>query len=104
MFIGECAPNLTSLDIVESAAGRHSRNGITMDVARIGSLHPNLTSLHCTEVGYTSTIEGIYAAYKCWVIIKRYCLEIAIHLPQIRSLGLYAHAYDDGIVVSTRNS
>lgn len=64
MFIGESAPNLTSLDIKESAAGHYPWNGITMDVARVGRLHPNLTSLHCVEVGWTSAIEGIYNTYQ----------------------------------------
>jgi hypothetical protein len=59
MFIAECAPNLTSLDIMSS---RHyywsSHMKLDIDMARLGKSHPNLTRLHCGETGMASHIQG----------------------------------------------
>lgn len=78
LFLGDCTPSLTSLDIELVAMGFHPHMGLTIDVYRLGKSHPNLTSLHCDEIARPHVIE-----------------EIAANLPQLRSLGLYANPYGD---------
>ena len=59
MFLAECAPNLTSLDVVSSRHGHWSTYvKLDIDMVRLGKSHPNLTRLHCRETGMASHIQG----------------------------------------------
>jgi hypothetical protein len=59
IFIAECAPNLTSLDIMASKHDYWSPHmEVNIDMARLGKSHPNLTRLHCGETGMASHIQG----------------------------------------------
>jgi hypothetical protein len=60
MFIAECAPNITSLEVrLETDDTDWSTHMmLDIDMARLGKSHPNLTRLHCWETGMPSRIQG----------------------------------------------
>jgi len=58
----ECCPKLKSLQFL-SGGGDFGPVGLSVDVVRLGKSHPNLTRLHCCEIGLTSIIQGQSRVY-----------------------------------------
>lgn len=77
MFISDCSPNLTTLDITHaSTTNWPSHETPELNIVQLGKTHPKLEELHCALTGFADTIK-----------------EIAHNIPRIQCLGLGGYGY-----------